>query len=97
MIISFGSKTTEKIWNGERVKIIPLNIQQIGRRKLRMLNSSQNVTDLKIPPSNRLEKLKGKGKGKGKDFHSIRINNQWRIVFRWENNHANEVEIIDYH
>jgi len=91
MIISFGSKTTEKIWNGERVKIIPLNIQQIGRRKLRMLNSSQNVTDLKIPPSNRLEKLKGK------DFHSIRINNQWRIVFRWENNHANEVEIIDYH
>jgi len=93
MIISFGSKTTEKIWNGERVKIIPLNIQQIGRRKLRMLNSSQNVTDLKIPPSNRLEKLKGKGK----DFHSIRINNQWRIVFRWENNHANEVEIIDYH
>ncbi len=93
MIVSFGSKTTEKIWHGERVKNIPLEVQQIGRRKLRMLNSSQNVTDLRIPPSNRLEKLKGKGK----DFHSIRINNQWRIVFRWKNNHANDVKIIDYH
>ncbi len=93
MIVSFGSKTTKKIWLGESVKNIPLEVQQIGRRKLRMLNSSQNVSDLRIPPSNRLEKLKGKGK----DFHSIRINNQWRIVFRWENNHANDVKIIDYH
>ena len=93
MIISFRSKNTEKIWKGERVKKIPLEIQQIGRRKLRMINNSQNVTDLKIPPSNRLEKLKGKRK----DFHSIRINNQWRIVFRWVNNQAHEVEILDYH
>ncbi len=93
MIVSFGSKTTKKIWLGESVKNIPLEVQQIGRRKLRMLNSSQNVSDLRIPPSNRLEKLKGKGK----DFHSIRINNQWRIVFRWKNNHANDVKIIDYH
>ncbi len=93
MILSFGSKDTEKIWNGERVKRIPLEIQQIGRRKLRMLNNSQIVGDLMIPPSNRLEKLSGNFKG----FHSIRINDQWRIIFKWESNHASEVEIIDYH
>jgi proteic killer suppression protein len=93
MILSFGSKDTEKIWNGERIKRIPLEIQQIGRRKLRMLNNSQNTRDLSIPPSNKLEKLSGKLK----EFYSIRINNQWRIIFKWENNHASEVEIIDYH
>jgi toxin HigB-1 len=93
MIISFGSKDSEKIWLGERVKRIPIEIQQIGRRKLRMINNSQDIKDLKIPPSNRLEKLKGKRK----DFYSIRINDQWRIAFRWENNNAYEVEILDYH
>ena len=93
MIISFGSKDTKKIWQGERVRKLSIEIQQIGRRKLRMINNSQDLTDLRIPPSNRLKKLKGKGK----DFYSIRINNQWRIVFKWENNHAHEVEIIDYH
>ena len=93
MIISFGSKETEKIWNGERVKKFPPEIQQIGRRKLRMLNNSQSTQDLKIPPSNRLEKLSGNLK----DFYSIRINDQWRIIFKWDNNHAIEVEIIDYH
>jgi proteic killer suppression protein len=93
MIISFGSKDTEKIWNGERVKNLPPEIQQIGRRKLRMLNNSQSIADLKIPPSNRLEKLSGNLK----NFYSIRINDQWRIIFKWESNHAEEVEIIDYH
>jgi toxin HigB-1 len=93
MILTFGSWDTEKIWNGERIKRIPTEIQQIGRRKLRMLNNSQNIADLGIPPSNRLEKLSGKLK----DFYSIRINDQWRIVFKWESNHASEVEIIDYH
>jgi toxin HigB-1 len=93
MILSFRSKSTEKIWNGERVKGMPEEIQQVGRRKLRMLNNSQNLGDLKIPPSNRLEKLSGNLK----DFHSIRINDQRRIVFKWENKHASEVEIIDYH
>jgi toxin HigB-1 len=93
MIISFGSKETEKIWLGERAKRIPIEIQQIGRRKLRMINNSQDLKDLKIPPSNRLEKLKGNRK----DFYSIRINDQWRIVFRWENINAYEVEILDYH
>lgn len=93
MIISCGSKETEKIWEGERIKKIPLEIQEIARRKLRMLNNSQNIADLMIPPSNRLEKLSGKLK----DHYSIRINDQWRIVFKWDNNHSYEVEIIDYH
>jgi len=91
MIVSFGSKDTEKIWNGERVTKIPVEIQQIGRRKLRMINNSQNWSDLRIPPSNRLEKLKGS------DFYSIRINDKWRIVFRWIDNNAQYVEITDYH
>jgi proteic killer suppression protein len=93
MITSFGSKETEKIWDGDRVKNLPPEIQQIGRRKLRMLNNSQNLTDLKIPPANKLEKLSGKMC----DFHSIRINDQWRIVFKWEDGSANEVTIMDYH
>ncbi|MGK7396447.1 MAG: type II toxin-antitoxin system RelE/ParE family toxin [Candidatus Cyclobacteriaceae bacterium M3_2C_046] len=91
MIFSFGTKVTEKIWNGERVKKMPIEIQQIGRRKLRMINNSQSWSDLRIPPSNRLEKLKGS------DFYSIRINAQWRIVFMWIDNNAHEVEIVDYH
>ena len=93
MIISFGSKDTKKIWESEQIRHIPVEIQQIGRRKLRMLNNSQNITDLRTPPSNRLEKLSGKLS----EYYSIRINNQWRIIFKWENNHALEVEIIDYH
>ena len=93
MIISFGTKETERIWNGERVKKIPIDIQKTGRRKLRMLNNSQNLMDLKIPPSNRLEKLSGKLK----EYYSIRINDQWRIVFNWENNNSHQVKIMDYH
>lgn len=91
MIVSFGSKETEKIWKGQLVRKLPIEIQNIGRRKLRMLNNSQNIEDLRIPPSNRFEKLKGS------EFFSIRINDQWRIVFRWENNQSYEVEIVDYH
>lgn len=93
MILSFGSKETEKIWVGQRVPKLPLEIQQIGRRKLRMLNNSQNIMDLKVPPSNRLEKLSGNYKG----FYSIRINDRWRIIFKWLNGNASEVEILDYH
>ncbi len=93
MIISFGSKETEKIWNGDRAKHLPDEIQQIGRRKLRMLNNSQNLIDLRIPPSNKLEKLSGKLS----EYYSIRINDQWRIVFKWEDSNAAEVTIIDYH
>lgn len=93
MILSFGSKETEKIWKGERVKKLPLDIQSIGRRKLRMLNNSQDIIDLRIPPSNRLEKLAGNLA----DFYSIRINKQWRIIFKWTNGNSNDVEITDYH
>lgn len=93
MILSFGSKDTQKIWDGERVKKIPNLIQEISRRKLRMLNNSQDLMDLQIPPSNKLEKLKGNLK----NFYSIRINDQWRIIFKWESGNSSEVEIIDYH
>jgi proteic killer suppression protein len=93
MIVSFGSKETEKVWHGERVFTWPMEIQQIGRRKLRMLNNSQNIADLRIPPSNRLEKLSGNLK----DYYSIRINDQWRVIFKWETGQAFDVEITDYH
>jgi len=93
MIVSFGNKDTKKIWDGERIKGLSTDLQEIGRRKLRMLNNSQNLSDLQIPPSNKLKKLKGNLK----DFYSIRINNQWRIIFNWQSGNAFEVEIIDYH
>ena len=93
MIVSFGSKNTEKIWQGELVKRLPNEIQEVVRRKLRMINNSLNINDLRIPPSNRLEKLMGKVK----DFYSIRINDQWRIIFKWSNGNASDVEIIDYY
>jgi len=93
MIVSFGNKETEKIWQGQRVSKIPLTVQEVGRRKLRMLNNAVNLTDLRIPPANRLEKLLGNFK----DFYSIRINDQWRIVFQWTTGNASEVEIMDYH
>ncbi len=93
MIVSFGSKETEKIWNGIRVGKLSNDIQEIGRRKLRMLNNSQNLMDLRIPPSNKLEKLQGNLN----DFYSIRINEQWRIIFKWQSGNASEVAIVDYH
>jgi toxin HigB-1 len=93
MILSFANKDTESIWNGLRVKNMPLEIQSVGRRKLRMLNNSQTINDLRIPPSNRLEKLGGKLDG----FYSIRINDQWRIVFKWIEGQSEEVKIVDYH
>jgi toxin HigB-1 len=93
MIISFGSKETQKVWLGERVKKLPLNVQEAGRRKLRMLNNSVDLADLRIPPPNRLEKLGGNLK----DFYSIRINDQWRIIFKWNSGNGAHVEIIDYH
>lgn len=93
MIISFSNKETEKVWNGKFSNKLPNEIQKIARRKLRMLNNSQDIKDLRTPPSNKLEKLKGKLS----DFYSIRINRQWRIIFKWEGPNAHEVEIIDYH
>jgi len=93
MIISFGSKDTEKIWNGFLIKKPSREIQEIGRRKLRMLNNFIDINDLRIPPSNRLEKLSENLN----NFYSIRINNQWRIIFIWGNGNASDVEIVDYH
>lgn len=93
MIVSFGDKTTQKIWDGEWVKGFSTDIQEIARRKLRMLNNSFDIKDLMIPPSNRLEKLKGNRK----DFYSIRVNDQWRLIFQWTNGNAFYVELIDYH
>lgn len=93
MIRSFKSKETEKIWEGIISKKLPPDIQNVARRKLRMINNAQNISDLRIPPANHLEKLSSNLSG----YYSIRINKQWRIIFKWENENALEVEIIDYH
>ncbi len=93
MILFFGNRETEKVWNGQLSKKLPREIQDVARRKLRMLNNSFTIEDLRIPPSNRLEKLKGELK----EFYSIRINNQWRIIFKWDDANCSEVEIVDYH
>ena len=93
MIKDFGDKETEKIWNAERSKRFTSTIQNVARRKLRMLNNAQEIQDLRIPPSNNLEKLKGNLSL----YHSIRINNRWRIIFIWKNQDAYNVKIVDYH
>lgn len=93
MIISFSCKETEKIWQGTRSAKLPCEIQQVARRKLRMLNNAITLDDLRIPPNNRLETLRGDRKGQ----YSIRINRQWRICFRWSNGFVSDVEIVDYH
>ncbi|NBU70506.1 MAG: plasmid maintenance system killer family protein [Bacteroidetes bacterium] len=93
MIKSFGDKETEKIWNGIRSKKLPNEIQEVARRKLRMINNAQDVSDLRIPPANRLEKLKGEFQ----EYHSIRMNKQWRIIFKWINNDSYEIRVVDYH
>lgn len=93
MILSFGNSETELVWNGTRAKKLPNEIQNIARRKLRMINNSSQLIDLKIPPANRLEKLSGNLN----QHYSIRINNQWRIIFKWNSGNAYEVEIVDYH
>lgn len=93
MICDFNDKETEKIWKGEVSRRLPYDIQIVARRKLRMLNNAKRLDDLRIPPANRLEALKGARRGQ----YSIRINDQWRICFRWSEAGASDVEIIDYH
>ncbi len=93
MIKSFRGKETEKIWQGQRSRRLPGDIQQVARRKLRMLNNARALNDLRIPPANRLEALHGQRVGQ----HSIRINDQWRICFVWDQGDAFDVEIVDYH
>ena len=93
MIQSWGNPETEKIWNGFFVKKLPREIQRIAKRKLVHIHAAKIIEDLGIPPGNRLEKLSGKLK----EFWSIRINDKWRICFKWDSGNAFEVEIIDYH
>ena len=93
MILNFADKETERIWQGEVSRRLPHEIQSIARRKLRMLNNARRLDDLRIPPANRLEALKGDMKG----MHSIRINGQWRICFQWSGVGVSDVGIVDYH
>jgi proteic killer suppression protein len=93
MILSFASKDTAAIFMGLAVRRLPLDMQQTARRKLKQLDAARMIDELRIPPGNRLESLKGNRKGQW----SIRINDQWRICFTWEDGNAEDVEIIDYH
>ena len=93
MIHSLANNETEEIWNGFFIRKWPHDIQRIAKRKLIHIHAANVIEDLRIPPGNRLEKLSGDRK----DFWSIRINDQWRICFKWENGNAFEVEIVDYH
>ena len=93
MIKTFADKRTAAIFEGWQVKQLPKEIQETARRKLKQIDAAAVVETLKVPPGNRLEILKGKRKGQ----FSIRINDQWRICFRWLNGDAFDVEIVDYH
>lgn len=93
MLESFRCGETERIFRREYSRRLPTDIQKSAFRKLRMLNRSSTIDDLRVPPGNRLEALSGNRKGQ----HSIRINDQWRICFVWRNGGAYDVEIVDYH
>jgi proteic killer suppression protein len=93
VIKTFNDDETQKIYQRQRSRKLPSDIQQVALRKLRMINNSVTINDLRIPPANRLEKLSGNRVGQW----SIRINDQWRICFRWEDSDAYDVEITDYH
>jgi proteic killer suppression protein len=93
VIKSFKDKETERIFKRFYSKKFPVDIQRAALRKLRMLNRAEDLSDLRVPPGNRLEALKGQRKGQ----HSIRINDQWRICFIWQDKDALDVEITDYH
>ncbi|WP_371151621.1 type II toxin-antitoxin system RelE/ParE family toxin [Buchananella felis] len=93
MIRSFGNKDTERLWRRERVPSLDPRIQRVALRKLRQVGAAASLDDLRVPPGNRLEALKGDRSGQ----HSIRINDQWRICFVWTAAGPEEVEIVDYH
>lgn len=92
MIQDFADAETELVWSGQRSRKLPPDIQAVALRKLRMLNQARVLQDLRVPPGNRLEALKGGRKGQ----HSIRINDQWRICFMWQAGGPSNVEIVDY-
>jgi proteic killer suppression protein len=93
VIKTIGDKETAKVFRRQRSQRLPVDIQQVAYRKLRYLNNARTLQDLRVPPANRLEKLRGDREGQ----HSIRINVRWRICFRWQRGDAYEVEIVDYH
>jgi proteic killer suppression protein len=93
MIRSFADRETEKVWHSIRSRKLPPEIQNAGLRKLQLLNRSVSLNELRVPPANRLEALKGDRRG----AYSIRINDQWRVCFIWRDGHAEHVEIVDYH
>jgi proteic killer suppression protein len=93
MIQSFADAETALIWAGRRSRKLPFDIQATALRKLRLLNQAQSVSDLRAPPGNRLEALKGERAGQ----HSLRINDQWRICFAWREGAPSDVQIVDYH
>lgn len=96
MIVSFGDQATEDVFHGRKTKAsrsLPTEVVRAAVRKLDMLNAACGVNDLRSPPGNRLEKLTGERAG----LHSIRVNRQWRIVFRWVAMEAHDVQIVDYH
>ena len=93
MIKSFANKETERLFKRQFSRKLPQDIQRVARRKLEILDAAEVLQDLRVPPSNRLEKLSGDRAGQ----HSIRINKQWRICFKWQNGNAHDVEIVDYH
>jgi proteic killer suppression protein len=93
VIRNFKDKETQKIFERQRSRKLPSDIQQVALRKLRMLNRAETLQDLRVPPANRLERLVGNRNGQ----HSIRINDQWRICFEWQEGDALNVEIVDYH
>jgi len=93
MILDFRDRETRMIWEGRRSRRLPQEIQAIALRKLRLINGALLLDDLRVPPGNRLEVLRGARRGQD----SIRVNDQWRICFVWRNGHADQVEIVDYH
>ncbi|MFA5786085.1 MAG: type II toxin-antitoxin system RelE/ParE family toxin, partial [Actinomycetota bacterium] len=92
-IRSFADRETERLFNRERVKKLPPSIHRVALRKLRMLHRARTLQDLRVPPGNRLEALRGDRGGQ----HSIRVNDQFRICFSWRSSDAYDVEIVDYH
>ena len=93
MIRSFRDSDTEKVFSRVRSRRFPERLARVALKKLLLLDAAETAEDLRIPPGNRLEKLTGERKGQ----YSIRVNDQWRICFRWERGHAVDVEIVDYH
>ena len=93
MIRSFADRETELIWSGRRSRRLPSDMQAVALRKLRLINVAKGLDDLRLPPGNRLELLKGDLAG----YYSIRINDQWRICFVWSEGGASNVKILDYH